>query len=143
MLQVLLVFWLVEFLKSEKSFWMLITYRNLLIAMLIILLAKKKDKDTFITPPDLFEISRSLVLNEINSKLFWKGFMMFLKIHTDVRNKWITKKLKQLFKLKSKNPHPSCIIHKAVFTCWDSYIGKMKRNAEIRCEKHQDVNKDP
>ena len=31
---------------------------------------KKKGKDTFITPPDLFEISRSLVLNEINSKLF-------------------------------------------------------------------------
>ena len=35
----------------------------------------------------------------------------------DIRIKWITKKFKQLFKLKSSNPHRSCVIFEGVCSC--------------------------
>ena len=38
----------------------------------------------------------------------------------DICIKWITKKVKQLFKLKSRNPHPSCVRYKGVCSCQES-----------------------
>ena len=69
------------------------------------------------------------------------------KFHTftnntfDVAIKWMTKKVKQLFNLKSRNPHPSCKIYEGVCSCGDKYIGETKRNVEIRFSEHNDPRK--
>ena len=49
--------------------------------------------------------------NETLSKRFIKKFHEFTNNSYEIRIKWITKKVKQLFKLKSRNPHPSCVIY--------------------------------
>ena len=54
----------------------------------------------------------------------------------DIHIKWITKKVKQLFKLKSRNPHPSCVIYEDACSCQESYIGEIVRNVEIRWQEH-------
>ena len=62
-----------------------------------------------------------------------------------IRIKWITKKVKQLFKLKSRNPHPSCVIYKGVCVCEQTYIGETRlhlTNVELRREEHEDTSKD-
>ena len=55
--------------------------------------------------------------------------------------KWITKKIRHLFRLKSKNPQPTCAIYGGVCTCKENYIGETNRNVEIRWEEHSDINK--
>ena len=60
----------------------------------------------------------------------------------DIRIKWITKKFKQLFKLKSSNLHPSCVIYEGVCSCQESYIGETVRNVEIRWQEYEDTQKD-
>ena len=80
--------------------------------------------------------------NKIKSKRFLKKkFHYFTGNSYDVRIKCITKKVKQLFKLKSKNPLPPCVIYEGVSTCQDSYIVETIRNVEIRWDKHE-VRKD-
>ena len=53
----------------------------------------------------------------------------------NIRIKWITKKFKQLFKLKSSNLHPSCVIYEGVCSCQESYIRETVRNVEIRWQE--------
>ena len=53
----------------------------------------------------------------------------------------ITKKIRNLFCLKSKKPHPTCAICKGVCTCKENDIGETKRNVKIRWEEHSDINK--
>ena len=72
--------------------------------------------------------------NEEFLKRFMKEF--------DVRIKWITKKVRQLFKLESRNPHISCGIYGGVFSCQNSYIGETVRNVENRWQEHEDTAKD-
>ena len=55
----------------------------------------------------------------------------------DIHIKWITKKVKQLFKLKSRDPYPSCVIYEGVCSCQESYIGETVRNIEIRWQEHE------
>ena len=50
--------------------------------------------------------------------------------------------MKQFFKLKSKNPHPSCVICKWVCVCEQIYIGEMRRNVELRWEEHENISTD-
>ena len=71
-----------------------------------------------------------------------KKFDVFTDNKYDIRIKWITEKVKQLFKLKSWNPHPSCVIHEGVCSCQESYIGEAARNVEIRWQEHEDTQKD-
>ena len=71
-----------------------------------------------------------------------KKFDVFTDNKYDIRIKWITKKVKQLFKLKSRNPHPSCVIYEGVCSCQESYIGETVRNVEIRWQEHEDTQKD-
>ena len=53
--------------------------------------------------------------------------------------KWITRKIRTLFSLKSRNPHPACKIYQGVCNdCSQSYIGETKRNVEVRWEEHED-----
>ena len=69
-------------------------------------------------------------------------FDVFTDNKYDIRIKWITKKVKQLFKLNSRNPHPSCVIYEGVCSCQESYIGETVRNVEIRWQEHEDTQKD-
>ena len=61
-----------------------------------------------------------------------KKFDIFIDNEYNIRIKWITKKVEQLFKLKSRNPHPSCVI----------YEGETVRTVEIRWQEHEDTQKD-
>ena len=84
-------------------------------------IGKTNDKDDCIIPPDLYETPKPLILikipyclnTEIKSKCFLKRSHDFTGNSYNV----ITKKVKQLFKLKSKSSHPSCVIFEGVCTC--------------------------
>ena len=73
---------------------------------------------------------------------FIKTFHEFTNSSYEVRIKWITKKIEQLFKLKSNNPHPSCVIYEGVCVCEQTYIGETRRNIELRWEEHENTSKD-
>ena len=97
-------------------------------------------------PPDFFDIPKPLFLaeipycprNETLSKLFIKKFYEFTNNSYEIRIKWITKKVKQLFKLKSMNPHPSCVVYEGVCVCEQIYISKKRRTLE----EHENTSKD-
>ena len=100
-------------------------------------------QDDYIIPPDFFDVPKPLVLaeipycprNETLSKRFIKKFHEFTNNSYEIRIKWITKKVKQLFKLKGKNPYPSCVIYE------QTYIGETRRNVELRWEEHENISK--
>ena len=54
---------------------------------------------------------------------------------------WKTMKVKNLFSLKSRNPHPAGKIYLGVCSCNETYIGETKRNVEIRWGEHDDPRK--
>ena len=62
--------------------------------------------------------------------------MKKLDVFTDNRYgiciNWITKKVKQLFELKSRNSQPSCVIYKVLGFCQLSYIGETVRIGETK-----------
>ena len=107
-------------------------------------------QDHYIIPPDYFDVPKTLVLadipycarNETLPKRFIKKFHEFTNNSYGIRIKWITKTVKQLFKLKSKNPHPSCVIYEGVCVCEQTYIGETRRNVELRWEEHENISKD-
>ena len=55
--------------------------------------------------------------------------------------KSINKKMRNLFFLKSKNPHPGCVIYEGICTCKENYTGETKRNVEIRREEFSNISK--
>ena len=75
------------------------------------------------------------------SKCSMKKFDGFTDNKYDIRIKWITKKVKHLLRLKSRNPHPSCMIYEGVWSYHKSYIGETVRNVEIRWQEHEDTQK--
>ena len=99
---------------------------------------------SFIIPADLFEESKPLILvempyceeNENASKHFIKKFQAFTNQRYRIAIKWITRKVKSLFKVKSKNPHPSCVIYRGKCSCREEYIRETERNVEKRCSQH-------
>ena len=50
----------------------------------------------------------------------------------DVQIKWLTKKVKSLFRVKDKSLHQACKIYKDVCSCGESYIGETIRDVEVR-----------
>ena len=50
----------------------------------------------------------------------------------DVRIKWLTKKVKNLFRVKDKSLHQACKIYKDVCSCSESYMGETIRDVEVR-----------
>ena len=74
--------------------------------------------------------------NESSSKQFIKKFDQFTNDTFDVRIKWLTKKVKILFKVKDKSLHQACKIYKGVCSYSESYIGETIRNVEVRCDEH-------
>ena len=79
--------------------------------------------------------------NETSSKRFLKKFYKLTNDLYEIKIKLITKKMRNLFRLKSNNPHPACAIYEGVCTCKENYIGETKRNVEIRWQEHSDINK--
>ena len=102
--------------------------------------------DDFLIPPYLFEEPSPFILveipfcpeNERLSKHFITKFKSFLDVDCKVVVKWITRKVRTLFSLKSRNPHPSCKLYEGSCTCGDTYIGETKRNVEVRWQEHND-----
>ena len=98
---------------------------------------------------DFFETKKQVILietpncekNETSSKRFLKNFHDLTNDLYEMKIKWITKKMRNLFRLKSKNLHPACAIYEGVRTCKENYIGETKRNVEIQWEEHSDINK--
>ena len=92
--------------------------------------AQTNEDIEFIIPPWLFEVKKKIVLaeipyclkNENSSKQFIKKFDQFTNDTFDVRIKWLTKKVKTLFKVKDKSLHQACKIYKGVYSCGESYI---------------------
>ena len=111
---------------------------------------KSEGTDDYIILPGFFDVPKKVVLvdipycpkNEEFPKHFMKKFAAFTDNNYNIRIKWITKKVKKLLKLKSKNPHPSCVIYEDVCSCQESYIGETVRNVEIRWQEHEDIQKD-
>ena len=72
---------------------------------------EENDENDFIIPPWLFEEKKKVVLaeilfclkNEISSKHFIKKFDKFTNNTFDVRIKWLTQKVKNLFRVKNKS----------------------------------------
>ena len=109
---------------------------------------KSNEGDDYILLPDFFEIKKQVILIEVpycekneTSKRFLKKFHELTNDLYEIKIKWITKKMKNLFCLKSKNPHPVCAIYEGVCTRKENYIGETKRNVKIRWEEHSDINK--
>ena len=80
--------------------------------------------------------------NERVSKQLLKKLKVFTKQKYDFRNVWKTKKVRQLFPLKKKNPYPSCKIYEGVCSCKENYVGETKRNVITRWNEHENPNKD-
>ena len=74
--------------------------------------------------------------NENASKHFIRKFEAFANQRYRIAIKWITRKVKSLFKVKSKNPHPSCVICKGKCSCGEEYIGETERNMEKCWSEH-------
>ena len=81
--------------------------------------------DEFIIPPGFFEIpQKSLFLelpycpeNEILAKDIIKKIHEFTNNEFKIIVKWITKKIRNLFNLKDKNPYPACQINRGTYSC--------------------------
>ena len=71
-----------------------------------------------------------------------RKFDVFTDNKYDICIKLITKKVKKLFKLKSRNPHQLCVIYEGVWSCQESYISETVKNVEIRWQGHEDTQKD-
>ena len=80
---------------------------------------RREERDEMLIPEDFFEEQKKKVFvelpfcpkNEELSKTFLEKFHTFTKNSFHVVLKWKTKKVKQLFKLKSPNPHLACKIY--------------------------------
>ena len=98
----------------------------------------------FIIPPGFFDVKPPVILieipycdkNELASKQFIKKFNKFTNDKYDIRIKWLTRKMKTLFKLKDPCIHPACKIYKGVCICGETYIGETIRNVETRWKEH-------
>ena len=75
--------------------------------------------------------------NEKLSKHFLKKFGKFTGERYTAVVSWQTRKVKTLFKLKDRNPHPSCKIYEGTCSCGENYIGETNRNVETRWGEHQ------
>ena len=83
------------------------------------------EEGDLIIPEFLFKEPRKFILIEIpfcetNENLcrrFLQKLKSFTKKKIDFAIKWPTKKVKQLFNVKDRNPHPACKIYEGVCSC--------------------------
>ena len=108
---------------------------------------REERDDEMLIPEGFFEEQKKKVFielpfcpkNEELSKAFLEKFHTFTKNNFHVVLKWKTKKVKQLFKLKSPNPHPACKIYYGECSCGETYIGETVRNVEVRWKEHNSL----
>ena len=86
---------------------------------------KSEETNDYIIPPGLFDVPKKAVLMDIpscpKSEEFSKRFMkVFTDNKYDICIKWVTMNVKQLFKLKSRNTHPSFVVCEGVCSCQES-----------------------
>ena len=74
--------------------------------------------------------------NEKLSKRFLQKLKTFISEKFIICIKWKTKKIKQLFSLKERNPYPSCKIYEGECSCGETYIGETNRNVKTRWNEH-------
>ena len=106
--------------------------------------SKYHGDESFIIPPDLFGITKPFTsieipyceLNKITSKQICKIFQKFTNDDFRVVITRKSRNIRSLFTLKDKNDYKSCIINKGDCSCGSYYTGEAKRNAKIRCHKH-------
>ena len=113
---------------------------------------EKKEEDDLIIPKDIFHDEiKPFVLAEIpfcqkNEEIanrFLKKFHDFTKGKFAIAIKWKTKKMKQLFSTKERNPYPTCKIFEGTCNdCGENYIGETLRNVKTRWKEHEDIRKD-
>ena len=102
--------------------------------------AQTNKENEFIILPWLFEVKKKIVLvqipdclkNESSYKQFIKKFDKFTNDTFDVQIKWLTKKVKTLFRVNDKSLDQARKIYKGICSCVESYIGETIRNVEIR-----------
>ena len=105
--------------------------------------------DLPLIPPYFFDSPNLFVLidvpfcqeNKRLSKHFLHKFKSFVNVDCTVVIRWITKKVRHLFNLKSRNPHQACKIYEGQCSCGQTYIGETKRNLELRWKEHNDPRK--
>ena len=110
----------------------------------------RKNEEECITAPVSFEVPKQKVYveipfcpsNEEAIKHFIKKVHDFTNDKISIVIKWSTKKVKSLFKLKDKNPYPACVIYEGECSCDSKYIGETHRNARVRWNEHENINKD-
>ena len=111
--------------------------------------SNKQNLNTSSHPPKLFKVPKKTTMfefpycpgNEMKAKRFLSKFHEFTKNEFQITIKWITKKIKNLFSLKDKNPYPSCQIYQGKCICGELYIGETICNVEKRWNEHQDIKK--
>ena len=54
---------------------------------------------------------------------------------------WNTRKIQLLFPLKDKVQLLSFVIYKGICSCGETYVDETIRNCKIRCDEHNDINK--
>ena len=111
---------------------------------------KSMELDEMIIPDNLFEEKPPLVLleipycskNEELAKHFLKRLTWFTKSRFDFLVVWKTRKVRQLFTLKDKNPYPSCkVYYGKCDQCNVTYVGETHRNVKTRWAEHGNPKK--
>ena len=108
----------------------------------------KHETIDFIIPPWFFDLKPPVILieiqycdkNEVASKQFIKRFNKFTNDKYDIRIKWLTRKMKTLFKLKDPCIHLACKIYKGVCICGETYMRETMRNVETRSKEHNTLS---
>ena len=70
------------------------------------------------------------------SKILLRNLGHFKNCRYKITIKWLTRKVKSLFKVKTKNPHPYCVIYRCKCSCGEEYIGETERNVEKCRSEH-------
>ena len=113
-------------------------------------LIDKQAEHELIIPDFLFSEPKKFILveipycisNENTVKRVLGKLQSFVHHKFDNAVKWSIKKIRSLFRLRVKNPHPACKIYGGICSCSANYIGETKRNVETRWNEHENPNKD-
>ena len=118
--------------------------------MLLRILSKMliEKKDELLIPKWLFDERKHVTIclpfsskNEKYCAYFINKLVSFTSGKVKFNVVWNTRRIQSLFPLKDKVQHLSCIIYKGICSCGETYVGETIRNCKIRCDEHNDVNK--
>ena len=105
-------------------------------------------KDELLIPPWLFDERKHVTIrlpfsskNEKYCAYFINKLVSFTSGKVKFNVVWNTRKIQSLFPSKDKAQHLSCVIYKGICSCGETYVGETIRNCKIRCDEHNDINK--